>query len=166
MSRTQPASYSPVHIVLHWSIAALILFQLVFGDSIGDLGRALRNGGTPDTATAFMGNAHIWVGIAILVLTIIRLLIVVLRGVPAPVPGSKLQHLAAKAVHGLLYLLMIVVPITGLAAWFGGIRAAGEIHELSKPAFIILIALHVVGALYHHFVLKDGSLARMASTRA
>jgi len=166
MSRTQPASYSPVHIFLHWAIAALIVFQLVFGESIKDLGRALRDGGTPDGATAFMGNAHIWVGIAILALTVIRLLIVILRGVPAPVPGSKLQLLAAKAVHGLLYLLMIVVPITGLVAWYGGVHTAGEIHELSKPAFIILIALHIVGALYHQFVLKDGTLARMASARA
>jgi len=166
MSKTEPASYSPVHILLHWVIAALIVFQLIFGESMHDLGRALRDGGTPDAMTAFMGNAHIWVGISILVLTVIRLIVRAVYGVPAPVPSSKAQELAAKAVHGLLYLLMIVVPITGLAAWFGGVRAAGELHELSKPAFIILIALHVIGALYHHFALKDRSLIRMITTRA
>ncbi|POF29684.1 cytochrome b [Roseibium marinum] len=166
MSKTQPAAYSPVHILIHWAIAALILFQLVFGESMKDLERALRGDGTPDAVTAFMGNAHIWVGIAVLVLTVLRLVVRARFGVPAPVPASRLQELAARAVHGLLYLLMIVVPLTGLAAWFGGIREAGEIHELGKPLFIILIALHVAGALYHHFALKDRSLMRMISSRA
>lgn len=165
MSRTKPASYSTLHIFLHWLIAALIFFQLIFGESIKDYGRALRDG-TPDAMTAFMGNAHIWVGIAILVLSLVRLAIAFTYGVPAPIPGAKLQLVAAKAVHGLLYLLMIAVPVTGLVAWFGGIHTAGEIHEFGKPAFIILIVLHVAGALYHQFVLKDRTLSRMATTRA
>lgn len=165
MSRTQPASYSPLHIILHWVIAALIFFQLIFGESIRDYGRALRDG-TPDAATTFMGNAHIWVGIAVLALSLIRLAVAFTHGVPAPIPGAKLQLVAAKAVHGLLYLLMILVPITGLVAWYGGVHTAGEVHELGKPAFIILIALHIVGAIYHQFVLRDRTLARMVSTRA
>ncbi|GAB4517343.1 MAG: cytochrome b/b6 domain-containing protein [Roseibium sp.] len=166
MSKTQPAAYSPLHILLHWAITALLLFQLVFGESIKDLERALRNGGSPDTATAFMGNAHIWVGVAVLALTVLRLLVRARFGVPAPLPSSRLQEFAARAVHGLLYLLMIVAPLTGLAAWYGGIHLAGEIHELAKPLFIILIALHLAGALYHHFALKDGSLTRMVSSRS
>ncbi|PVB59798.1 cytochrome b/b6 domain-containing protein [Labrenzia sp. 011] len=165
MSKTQPAAYSPVHIFLHWVIAALIVFQLVFGESIKDLGRALRDTGAPDTLTTVMGNAHIWVGVTVLVLTLLRLLIRARFGVPAPVPASRIQELAARVVHGLLYLLMIVVPITGLLAWYGGIREAGDLHELAKPLFIILILLHVAGALYHHFALKDRTMKRMITSR-
>jgi len=166
MTKTQPAAYSPLHIFLHWAIAVLLLFQLVFGESMRDLGRALRNGGAPDTGTALMGNAHIWVGVAVLALTVVRLLVRARFGVPAPLPASRPQEFAARAVHGLLYLLMIVAPLTGLAAWYGGIHLAGEIHELGKPLFIVLIALHVAGALYHHFALKDGCLKRMVSSRS
>ncbi len=165
MSKTQPAAYSCVHILLHWAIAALILFQLVFGENIKDLGRALRDGGTADAMTALMGNTHIWVGISVLVLTVLRLVVRARFGVPAPIPASRLQELAARAVHGLHYLLMIFVPITGLLAWYGGIREAGELHELAKPLFIILIALHVAGALYHHFALKDRTMKRMITSR-
>ncbi|TYC55703.1 cytochrome b [Rhodobacterales bacterium] len=165
MSRTKPAAYSPFHILLHWVIAALILFQLIFGESIKDFGRALRDGGTAGTMTAIMGNAHIWVGVSILVLTLLRLVVRGLHGVPAPAPSSRVQELAARAVHVLLYLLMIVVPITGLLAWFGGLHTAGEIHELGKPAFIILIGLHIAGALYHQFALKDHLIRRMMTSR-
>ncbi|WP_428686759.1 cytochrome b [Roseibium sp.] len=166
MSKFQPAAYSPFHILLHWIIAALILFQLIFGESIEGLKDALRDGSTPDTATAFMGNAHIWVGIAILALTVIRLLVRTVSGVPAPLPSSKPQELAAKGAHILLYLLMIGAPVTGLLAWYGGIHTAEEVHEVAKPLFIILIALHVLGALYHQLALKDGSLTRMVTSRA
>ncbi len=165
MSTTQPASYSPIHIILHWVIAALILFQLIFGESMGDLKHVLRDGGVPDAATTFLANAHIWVGIAVLALTVIRLLVRAKFGVPAPLPTSRVQELAARGVHGLLYLLMLLAPITGLLAWYGGIHTAEEIHELSKPFFIVLIALHVLGALYHHIALKDGIMMRMVSSR-
>ncbi|TYC64737.1 cytochrome b [Stappia sp. BW2] len=165
MSRTQPAAYSPIHILLHWVIAALILFQLIFGESMGDLKHALRDGGVPDAMTAFLGNAHIWVGISVLALTVVRLLVRFAFGVPAPLPTSRMQELAAKSVHGLLYLGLLLAPITGLLAWFGGIHTAGEIHELFKPFFIVLISLHVLGALYHHIALKDGTLMRMISSR-
>ncbi len=165
MSRFQPAAYSPIHILLHWAIAALILFQLVFGESMGDLKRALRNGGTPDAATSFMGNAHIWIGIAILALTIVRLLVRLKAGVPAPLPASQLQALAAKGANILLYLLMIGAPVTGLIAWYGGIHSFEEVHEIAKPLFIILISLHVLGALYHQLALKDGSMKRMLTAR-
>jgi cytochrome b561 len=84
------------------------------------------------------------------------------RGVPAEAEaGTALTRFAAKVVHLGLYLLMLALPITGLAAWFGGITSAADVHELMKPLLILLIALHVIGALWHQFVLKDNLLARM-----
>lgn len=166
MPHSQPIAYSRAQITLHWVIAALVFFQLIFGESIADYGHALREGATPDSMTFLLGNAHIWVGIAVLVLMLARIALRVSHGAPAPVPGPKLPELVAKSIHGLFYLLLIAAPITGLAAWFGGIRTAGEIHEIMKPILIILIVLHVVGALYHKFVLKDGVMNRMLSSKA
>ena len=88
------------------------------------------------------------------------------QGAPALIPGPKLQETVAKVIHGLFYLLLIAAPLTGLAAWFLKIRPAGEVHELMKPVFIVLIVLHIVGALWHKFVLKDATMQRMVSSKA
>ncbi len=62
---------------------------------------------------------------------------------------------------------MIMVPVTGLVAWFGGgIETAADLHELGKPVFIVLIAAHVLAARWHHFWLKDGLLNRMRWQRS
>ena len=166
MSLSQPASYSRAQIALHWAIALLVFFQLIFGESIADYGHALRDGETPDTVTFIMGNAHIWVGVAILVLMLARIALRLSQGAPALIPGPKLQETVAKVIHGLFYLLLIAAPLTGLAAWFLKIRPAGEVHELMKPVFIVLIVLHIVGALWHKFVLKDATMQRMVSSKA
>ena len=61
----------------------------------------------------------------------------------------------------MLYLLIFVVPLAGMAAWFGGVEAAGEAHELLMNLMMVLVVLHVLGALYHQFVVRDGVLTRM-----
>jgi cytochrome b561 len=50
---------------------------------------------------------------------------------------------------------------TGALAWFGGIGVAAEAHEVLRVGLIALIALHVGAAIWHHFVRRDGVLARM-----
>lgn len=55
---------------------------------------------------------------------------------------------------------MILMPVSGSVARFGG-EAAAQGHDILKVAPLALIALHVAGALWHRFVLKDGLLARM-----
>ncbi|MHC5652615.1 cytochrome b [Stappia sp. ICDLI1TA098] len=165
-SRATPPSYSPAQIGLHWLIAALVIFQLVFGESIKDYGHVLRDGKTPETLVWLMGNLHIWVGVAVLVLALARLGLRVARGAP-PAPDALHPHLvtAMKSVYVLFYVLLIGAPLTGLAAWYLGIHISGEIHETLKPVFIVLISLHVLAALWHRFVLKDDVMARMLPTR-
>jgi len=155
-----PKGYSLAQISLHWIIAALILFQLVFGDAIGGAWRSVRQGAVPEMGA--MVWAHIGVGVTVLLLVLWRISLRMARGVPAEAEaGTALTRFAAKVVHLGLYLLVLALPITGLAAWFGGITSAADVHELMKPLLILLIALHVIGALWHQFVLKDNLLARM-----
>lgn len=161
MSRPAIAGYSPTQIGLHWVIAALVLFQILFGDWIKDLGRALNRGTTPDTATLVLGNLHVWVGIAILGLTLWRLALRVTRGTPAPAGGNAITLGLMKATHGLFYVLLLVMPLTGLVAWFLGVHDAGEVHEAMKPVFVLLIVLHVLAVVWHRIVLKDDTMARM-----
>ena len=155
-----PVGYSRTQISLHWLIAALILFQLVFGEEIGSAFDAMLESGVASYDLAAV--THIVAGVAVLVFGLWRLALRFGRGVPAaPAGESAIQGLLAKATHGILYVLMLVVPAVGLFAWFGGSEEAGDLHSIAKPAFIILVALHVLGALYHQFVLKDGLLRRM-----
>ena len=62
---------------------------------------------------------------------------------------------------GSLGAVMVLAPVSGLVAWYGGVEAAAEVHELFKPALILLVLGHVAAALYHQFILKDGLLLRM-----
>ncbi|HEV7286534.1 MAG TPA: cytochrome b/b6 domain-containing protein [Kaistia sp.] len=78
---------------------------------------------------------------------------------PCP-PGSALLGTLARLTHIAFYVLLVAVPVTGiLAYWF--IPSLGDVHELGKPAFIVLIALHAAAALWHQFWLRDGLLLRM-----
>lgn len=153
-----PAGYSALQIALHWLIAVLVLWQLVFGESLPDAERMLRSGGTPDASLEFFATSHIWVGFAILALVAVRIALRLARPVPAHEPGPA--ALVAKVVHGLFYLLLAAAPLTGIADYYLG-WPTGEVHELAKPAFIVLIAVHAAAALFRQFVRHDGTLTRM-----
>lgn len=166
MPTAAPASYSPLQILLHWLIAVLVLFQIVFGEEMEYMARSHRRGIAPEGEDALLGNAHIWVGFAILALVALRLLLRLIRGAPAyPAGQPALAELAMKAAHALFYVLLIAAPVTGIVAWYI-FPEAGDIHGFMKPAFIVLIAIHVAAALWHHFVLKDDVLKRMTRPAA
>lgn len=156
------ASYSRAQILLHWLIAALVVFQLIFGESIQDYGHVLRDGQVPDGLVWLMGNLHIWVGVAVLALTLLRLSLRVRLGAPQPPALARHLRLTMHATYVAFYVLLVAVPVTGLLAWYGGIHLAGEVHETLKPVFIVLIGLHVAAALYRRFVLKDDVMSRMS----
>lgn len=151
-----PRAYTLSQIVLHWTIAALVIWQLIFGESI----RALEH---PERATStdiFLGNSHIVVGIAILVLVALRIALRLANGAPPPEGTGRFTALLAGATHAAFYVLLVAMPVTGLLYFYLGLPT-GEVHELGKPLFIILIALHVLATLWHQFVRHDGTLRRM-----
>lgn len=153
--------YSRLQIALHWAVALLILFNLIFSDPMSALWRQIeQTGPMPVTSGAL---AHILVGASVLVLALWRLGLRHSRGVPAAPPGeSLLMARAATAGHILIYVLMLALPITGLLAFYGGLPALAELHEGPLKALMwLMIVLHVLAAFYHHFVLKDGLLNRM-----
>lgn len=155
-----PKGYSTLQIALHWGMAVLILGQLIFGENMGQAFRAATRGEVPEMGLLVWG--HIVGGIAVLLLVMWRLMLRADRGVPLPPEGEPvLLSKAGQAGHLALYALMIVAPITGIVAWFGVNRAAAEVHEWLKPAFIILIGVHFLAALWHQLRLKDGLLDRM-----
>ncbi|MDN5786274.1 cytochrome b [Pseudorhodobacter sp.] len=153
--------YSKSQVILHWVVALLVAAQILFHDSIKEAWHAFRKG----QVVAFdpLVAAHVFGGIAILLLVLWRIAIRTRQGTVAPVAGTsprmaQLTHLG----HLALYAALALAALSGLATWFGGVAIAAEVHEWMEPAILILVGGHTAAALYHQFWLKDGLLRRMS----
>ena len=165
--------YSRVAIAFHWTIAALIVFNLWLGLAHEALPKGWQ-----------VMPVHKSIGLTVLALTLGRIGWRLAHPAP-PLPGDlrPWERLAAKASHLLLYALMLALPLTGWAmssgpkryplSWFGLVdvpylpmsadaaKLGHDAHGLFGWAMIALLLLHVGAALRHHFVLRDNVLARM-----
>ncbi len=154
-----PKGYTRLQIALHWGVALLIVQQYLFKDAIAAAWDAAAKG--MEIAFNPLVLAHVAGGALAMLLALWRLSIRARRGAPAVVGDNAAQRALAKAAHVGLYALMILMPLSGSMAWFGGVDLAAQGHNVLKIVLLALVALHVVGALYHQFVLKDGLINRM-----
>ncbi len=166
--------YGAVTRVLHWATALLILSQfLKFGDRINDGEHWIGQTLVP---------THISLGLLVLALVVFRVVWAIRQRSQRP------QHegpttLLVKGGHGLLYLSMLLMPLTGIlymvgngyglgafgvqlieksGAETGWMLALGSLHSPIAWLFLVLVTGHIAAALYHHFVVKDDTLRRMA----
>ena len=155
-----PTSYSRAQILLHWIIFALIAAQFLLHESMAEAWDRIEDG--LEVSFDPLVAAHVFGGIAVLVLVLWRIGLRLGRGAPGlPEEEPAAMKLAAKLTHLGLYALMVLMPVSGAVAWFGGVEAAAEGHEVMKVLMIALVLLHILGALYHQFVLKTGLMDRM-----
>lgn len=167
--------YHPALVALHWLLAVLIILALVAGNVLLD---AMPNS---DPAKIDGLRSHMTIGLAILVLMIIRLTLHVFTAKPKPVDtGMKLINLGGKAAHWVLYILVFAMCASGIAIAnitglpdivFAGSGAAlpatfDDIaprvgHGVISKLLILVILAHLAAALWHHFLRKDGLLSRM-----
>jgi cytochrome b561 len=176
MRRMQDFVYSQRRIALHWSVALLIFATFPLGLYMHDL--AL----TPTKLRLF--SYHKWLGVTILLLSLIRIWIRATDRAPvAPPAGPHWQQLAANAAHALLYALILVIPISGWlmssaqgfqTVWFGVVPIPDIVPKNKDLASLLklvhkdlnffmlgVVVVHVLGALQHQFVMRDGVLSRM-----
>jgi cytochrome b561 len=167
-----PSRYGAVSQWLHWLTVGLVAV-LVIGGKAGDI--EPREGGV-------LYVLHTSLGLLVAMLVAARLVWRVITPPPlAPARQSRLATQAAHGLHGLFYLLLLALPLSGwLAACekggevsFFGLatlpvwRAAAdgdvfeEMHEVLGNLLLILVALHVLAALKHHFIDRDQVLSRM-----
>ncbi len=168
--------YSAPARIFHWLIVALVAVQFAVAWTMPEIGRGTRPEG--------LVGWHLSIGVAILAIAVLRL---GWRATHAPpVSASNLTpalRVLSQLTHGLLYALLIVLPLMGWAnasarGWaiklFGAVplpallpsgsafgRQMGDIHATTAIIFLIVIGLHVVAAGYHAFVLRDRTLRRM-----
>ncbi|BCX19555.1 MAG: cytochrome b [Geminicoccaceae bacterium] len=168
--------YPAALILLHWTMAALILAAIPIGWRMGDL--------EPGPLQDALYHLHRSIGVTVLALALVRVVVRRVAGAPPPHPSlAPWQRTLSVAVHHLLYLLFFVVPILGWAGTsaFGAPIVVWGLFELppilprNEPLSEILLGahglfastlaglvlLHVAGALYHALIRRDGVMQRM-----
>lgn len=154
--------YSRFQIALHWMVAALVVFQIIGHETILRTVDAFEKNALPDATDALFANLHVVAGMLIFLFAVWRIYLLVTRGAPdLPENEHPALKIVAKATHGILYLLLLGMPVSGAVAWFGGVDAAAFAHGTAKYVLMPLVLVHVLGALAHHFVLKTDVLRRM-----
>jgi cytochrome b561 len=158
-----PNAFSIPQRIVHWLTAILIFFNLLFPGRIERVADLVGEGKAPSADEWTSANLHIYVGLAILGLTVLRVILRLVQGAPeAPAEEPPIFQLAAKAAHGLLYLLLFAMPLSGLAKFYLDIDIAGFIHGGPMKLLLwVLIVGHVLGALVHKFYWKTDVLERM-----
>lgn len=157
---SQPKGYTLTQIILHWVVFLLVAAQFILHDGISHAFRSFLREGTFEPSALVI--SHVAGGILIFVLVLWRMAIKVRRGTPPlPAEESPLLRLAAHLAHLGLYALLILAALSGAVAWFGGFAWAGETHEIMKTLLMLLVIVHVLGALYQQLVLKSDVLKRM-----
>lgn len=187
-------AYSGTARFFHWLVVVLVLIQFVLGfwmvyrayemPYVNDKGEAAK--GLFDALTGQLYDSHKLVGVTILLVVLARLFYRLVRG--APPPDSSLetwQRSTSHAVHWLIYLLLIAVPLCGyIATSYYGALAPFDIqlpvvtpkdekfsevvyqwHVIGAFALFGLIALHLAAVVFHKFVRKDRVVERMLPKR-
>lgn len=153
------SKYSIAQIALHWLVVVLFVVNYVVSDGMGKAAFQKSQGQVVESAVA---GWHVPLGIALLVLMVLRLVLRFVQGAPAHFESGKpLMDKAAQAMHLAFYVLLIAGPVTGMLTWGGGIMALGDVHSVLMNIAFYLALLHAAAAIYHQFVLKDGLLERM-----
>nr|WP_210348983.1 cytochrome b/b6 domain-containing protein [Agrobacterium sp. Ap1] len=160
---TSPITYSLPQRILHWLTAVLVLFNLLLPDGMNAWQHAMRRTGAATVDQIASANIHAYAGLAVLLMVLFRLLLRNTQGVPAaPVSEPSIFRLGAKIAHVLLYGLLLMMPLTGIGAYYLGWGSAGDLHaDILKVILWLILAMHVAGALAHHFYWKTNVLRRM-----
>jgi cytochrome b561 len=179
----EPAAvrHDPLTIALHWITAFLVLEQF----TSAHLWDFFEKG---TTWRIDLIMTHLAFGILLAVTVVIRIAWRLLKRDRLPPAVTGVQHLAATAVHMLLYCLLVAQVMLGfLFSWSSGRplpffnlfsipvpitidpsfrHTLAELHNDGGWAIIAVVGLHAAAALMHHYVFRDGVLLRMLPGRS
>jgi len=181
MSNVASDDYGPVAKTLHW---VTVLFVIIAW-TLGTFGEKLPKGSAQESGLL----THIWIGLIILVISVVRIPWRIANPPPKLVATEFGKWLvewtdpASRVMHYVLYGLLVAVPAFGIAVQFaqghplplfglGEIpspwpadkafaHSIKEIHEFLANLLVILAVFHMTAALVHHIVFHDGTLKRM-----
>lgn len=178
MATVEPARYSPAQRRLHWLMFLLVAVAYLAIEGRGNFERG-------SLLRTLAVQSHFWTGLAVLALVLPRLWLRLRRGAPPITPALPAwQAWPARVLHLALYAFLLVQPVLGLmTAWTDGkqlmipftqavlpalmapdpelAHRLEDLHGTIGSLFYWVIGAHVLAALYHHFLRRDDTLARM-----
>ncbi len=173
--RNNARHWGSVSKFFHWTIALAILCN-------GTFGLLMDLASSPMRKIGWLA-LHKSIGLTVLALVLLRILWRWGGGRPAEEPAPRWQMLAARAVHGMLYVVIVAIPLTGW--WFNSVSGkplqwfklfnlpplaakddalrhfAQNVHEYLFWFLLLLLLAHVGAALKHHVFDDDDVLRRM-----
>lgn len=175
MYKNTLTSYGSIAKLLHWLIFFLVLCMICVGYFMDEIqNKAVRS---------VVYNAHKITGLSILALMILRVIWMLINPRPVSLNTKPWEKTLERFVHGLLYLLLITMPVSGwimssaagkpphLFHWTFSLpveqsKALAElfvsIHNALAVVIIVVVSLHAAAAMYHHVIKKDNVLNRMS----
>ena len=190
--------YNKVSIILHLLVGVFIFVMFGVGWYMADLPKDMPKTAAldlfdmgvytlqlaePITPRAFYFNLHKSLGVTVLALILFRIYWRLMHVAPDfPATMKEWEKKVAELVHKALYLMMLVVPVTGAImavfskygiVWFGtrliqgldneGLREAfKEGHEVAGAVLLALVIVHVAAAIKHKVIDKDEVMQRMS----
>ena len=176
--RNSQQAYGAIARTVHWATALFVLVAWLLGQF-----RDIFPSGAPRAASL---SVHMALGLAVILLVAVRLAWRALDPVPPAIVGARFEPwlgYAASAGHLLLYALLIAAPILGVIMQFARgqalpvfglfdipspwtmdrpfFREMLGLHELAANALGVVAVGHAAAALFHHWALRDRTLARM-----
>ena len=153
--------YTRKHMALHWTIAVLVAVQFLAADAMGSAFDARMEAGSTGSGWTSGALFHAILGASIGLLMLWRLMIRLNSDIPPP-PQDEPDALQviSRITHWLFYAILIGMPIAGALAWFFELDWMAEVHDITGKVLLGLIALHIAGAAYHHFVKGDHQVIR------
>ena len=180
MLGNSPTRYGLPARILHWSVAALVLFLIWLGWWMVELSYY-------DSWYYASRQWHEALGILVWAMGLMFAAGHLVNRPPASLPLTGWERRASWAAHKLLYLSLLVLPVTGyliatadgngmelfglvtLPSLFGkseSVRiAATTIHTFGSYGLLALVFIHASGALKHHLLDRDRTLMRMIRGR-
>ncbi|MGL4310889.1 MAG: cytochrome b/b6 domain-containing protein [Paracoccaceae bacterium] len=168
---------------LHW-LTALLIFTAI---GLGLYAENLAAASDAEVARLFtIYSLHKTIGVTVFFLALIRLVWTITQPHPAPLhPERRLETFLARAVHWLLWIALLAVPLTGwlhhaATTGFAPIRwpfgqdlpfvsksddlaeVFARTHGIATKLLFAALLLHILGALKHALIDRDATLSRMA----
>jgi cytochrome b561 len=197
MNDVSSTRYTRTAVFLHWLIGLSILGMFAFGwymtglpkdapktdtFDLFDLGIYTLHLSEAISPRTLYFNLHKSIGVTLLALIVLRIVWRFIHKPPAPLDSWKAWERRLSGLsHKALYLIMIIVPLSGIimsaygkyaVKWFGIVLIDGmdnkairesslSVHEIAGWVLLAFIILHVAGALKHAIIDKDETMSRM-----
>jgi superoxide oxidase len=172
VSKTQ---YHPISIFLHWFVFLLVIAAFITIELKGQFPKGSES-------RELCKTVHGVIGQLIFLTMALRLMVRYIHGIPQPTNPKPAFTYLAKAMHWLMYAILLIAPIFGMLYFqyagkeihfFGLVwpqlltpnlemkKLVEGIHEFLGNSLYFLIGIHTLAALWHHYILKDDTFRRM-----